>query len=169
MATARTSLKEVLQAIKTRLVAKSVLPADRIFFSMKMNPPVHDQADQYITLLPLHQRAYLPTTDGAGRYATEVHGRINVYLRVRLGLDETYRDTEWMTNTLGALDTYHKILGALQMFIPLNGDGDTILMEPMRFLFSGEPKKEKADNFFGEVMLEFEVNYLLNLDISVDV
>lgn len=169
-ALARTSLRDIVLAINDRLVAKNVLPQDRIWISMKMNVPVHDQADHYITILPLHQWVFQDCSDGAGRYYTEAHGRINTYLRCRLSLDESYRDKEWLTNeTLGALSTYHKIIDALQMYLPTDDDGNAILMEPMRLVYTNEPRKERQSPDWGEIMLEWQVVYALNLDVSVDV
>lgn len=163
-------LADIMLAIRDRLVDKEVLGKDQIFLAMRMNVPLHDQADQYITILPLHQRVYQPLSDGAGRWATEVHGRINVYIRARLALDEAYRDTEWLTNnTLGILKTQHAVIDALQMFLPVYSNSTPMLLEPMRLMYVNEPRKERQSPDWGELMCEFRVSYKLHLDTSVDV
>jgi len=163
----KTKLSTILLAIRERLIDRKVFPADRIWLSLRMNVPFHSQADQYCIILPLTQTVDTDVWDGASRYGTLMHGRINVYIRSRLALDQAYRDDFWLTDsTLGALDKLHQVLDALVSFVPEEQDSDTILAEPMRLLFTNEPRKDYDNPEWGEVMAEFEISYRLDLTIS---
>lgn len=170
--TGRSYLRNILLAVRDRLVNKEVLGKDQIFLSMRMNPPYRRvQLPQYAIVLPLHQTAEQGWSDGAGRLFTVLRGRVDVYVRSSLALDEAYQDDLWLTDpSYGALTKLDQVIDALQLFFPEDAQGQPLLIEPMRLQFCNEPRKEyETGGEDGEVMAEFEIAYALNLDVSVDV
>ena len=163
----KTKLSTVLLAIRQRLIDKKLFLPEQVYLSLRMNPPLHIQADQYALIVPLTQTVDVENWDGGSRYNTLMHGRVNVYLRSRLALDQPYQDHYWLTDgDFGALDKMHDILDALISFTPEDDDGDAILEEPIRLLFTNEPRKDYQNPEWGEIMAEFEISYRLNLQIT---
>lgn len=169
MAAVGTKLSTILTAIKTKLVTTDALfPSERCRVALRMNVPNHNQADQYCVILPLHQPHDQAAVAGHGRRGTIVEGRINVYLRQRLGTDDWYADDQWLlastpgdsSNPPGFLETLGLIEDSLDLFNPLDGSNRPILAEPMRAWFANEPRKDYDSPDWGEGMVEIEVKYL---------
>lgn len=161
----RTKLSHILLAVKDRLIDEEAVGEEQSLISLRMNPPVMAlRADSYAIALPLNQVAEQASVDGGGRAGTLLAGRLNVYLRNRASLDEAYLAETWLTSpTAGILDKVNAVVDALQMWLPEDEDGDGLLAEPCRLVFWGEPKQQYHQPEWGDVVIEFEVKYLLDI------
>lgn len=164
----KTKLSLVLLAVRQRLIDRNVLPADRLYIALRMNPPLHVQADLYGIILPLTQTVDVENFDGGSRYNTLVHGRLNVYLRNRTAVDQAYQDFYSLTDaSVGILDKLHSVYQALCSFqCDDTVAGDALLEEPMRLIFANEPRKDYDNPEWLEAMAEFEITYRLDLTIT---
>lgn len=165
----KTSLGKVLLSIKQRLIDHGVFEPTAVWISLRMKPHSHDQASTYGIILPLTQQTMLGTGDGAGRYAKRVRCRFNVYVRTQLDLDEANRDEQWLTHaTIGAIATWDKVEDALEGVFLLSEQGDYLTVEPVRHIFTAEPHKSYESSEWGDVNMEFETQYLRDLDLTTD-
>lgn len=183
MAVVKTKLSAIFRAIRARIVEKANIPIERVHASLRMNPPTHTPAPDYVTILPLTQTADKAMVEGGGRYTKLFTGRMNVYVRWQVMLDEAYMDDVALTGveggeggegpaaafgdpTIGVMDKIDAIEDALEMFLPEDAAGNGILVEPMRQVFVGEPHKNYEANEWGDVVTEWEIKYWRDLTLT---
>ncbi len=166
----KTELAEVLLALRQRLVDQNVFPTDAILISMRMNLPFPLRESLYAIVLPLAQPDDEGTASGAGRFGTVVHGRFNVYVRGQSLADEAYVDLVALTDqNIGILRKLHAARNALQGVFLTDADGNHVTTQPIQAKFTNEPRKNYTSPEWGECMVELEISYMLNLDITTDV
>ena len=158
MAAVGTKLSTILVAIRDKLVSDSVFPSNRCRISLRMNVPHHNQADQYAVILPLAQNYDQQAHAGHGRRGAIVEGRINVYVRQRMALDDWYGDESWLASSTGFLDKLNAVEDSLDHYNPSSA-GVALLCEPMRAFFANEPRKDYDAPEWGEGMIELEIKY----------
>ena len=167
--TIRTKITAILRKVRARLISEDVFSEDEIWLSMKMSVPVNFQGDRWAIVVPLGERSDPRRDTGAGRANTVSDLRFDIYVRSRCALDVAYRDEVWLNDPdFGVLDKVHEVIDVLQMYNPVDENDRVMLEEPMRWIFSAEPKKDqyKEDIGFGERYAEFQCRYVMDLDQS---
>lgn len=155
-----TTLRIILGYMRNQLIAQNVFPPSRVWLSMRMNPPFHEQADQYAIIVPLMQFADLPRGTGGGRGSKTITSRVNVYIRCRVALDSAYRDDIWLTSAdYGLMKKAEEVVDALDFFIPTTPSGDILTIEPIRHVWTGEPRKDYSSPEWGDVATEWMVRF----------
>lgn len=165
----RSKLSTILLATRDKLVAESVFDnTDLAVIALRMNPPVMGlQTDAYAITFPLSFFADQAWVAGGGRYASAVRGRLNVYPRNRNALDPAYQAESWLTDpSLGILDKINSVVDALQGVLLEDKDGNSILNEPMRLVYWGEPHHKYEVPDWGDVVIEFEVFFTMALNTN---
>ena len=86
----------------------------------------------------------------------------------RLHLDEPNRDKQWLIDqALGHMVFEEATVDALELFWPTDVSGNVLLCEPMRLLRAESLMKQKKDGAWGESALDWEIQYLLNVNQAV--
>lgn len=165
----RSKLSTILLAARDKLVTDQVYPRERAKIALRMNPPVMGlQADNYAILLPLSCFAEQGMVKGQGRFGTEIRARLNVYPRNRNALDQAYDAEHWLTDgEAGILDQIQRVCDSLHCQFLTTPDGqDSLLTEPLRLIFWGEPHQKYEVPDWGDVVVEFECRFMMDLDIT---
>lgn len=164
------TLSSILLAIRQRLLDKGTWNSDNLSLSLVKEPKIHFNGTQHCAIMPMVQDVIQDQVLGGGRYQSGVTGQIHVYIYSRLSLDMPQRDNDWLTDqTLGLLGAMHGTIDALQLFHPLDSQGNALLEEPMRLLKQDMPIKYLTMGDWGYLCLVFEIKYMLSLDTSIDV
>lgn len=165
MATVGTPFRDILRAMKVKLVARvangEIFPAADsgvVKVSNRMNPPAED-GKKSLVLVPLYQAYVKETTDGHGRCGTHKRARVNIYYRHESLLDQTYQDDEWLLADDGYFQILEKVEDTFDQWNPQDVQGRLLLVEPMRALMDNEPRKNYDDHTRGDGMVEIEVVY----------
>ncbi len=162
----RSKFSTILLAVQARLVAKLGFPLERVLVSKK-DPPFFAQGDQFVVVRPRGFRVSEPIVGAAGRVDTRIMRRFTVTLWTRLVLDETDRDTEWLTDpTLGHLDQENAVIDAVQIFWPATSGDDLLTTYPIRLVDGSEPGELPSAKEWGASTLTFEAQYEISLDQS---
>ena len=164
MAQLRTDPTRLLLAIQAQLVSDGVFPVEASKISLRMNPPLMAlQADSYAITLPLTQTANRAAVAGGGRASLILVGRFNVYVRNRNSLDVAYEAESWLTAQEGGLlPQLVSVIDSLEMTL-LDG-----MVEPCRLVFFGEPHQRYQSPEWGDVVIEYEFSYLLDIEQTGD-
>lgn len=162
-----TTTGAVLLALQAQLVGWTAigLTADRIFFSTVIDPP-HTTGDREILLVPENEHVDLSSI-GAGRVERRVVRYMRVVIRTRCGLDEGNRDTAWLNNaTLGHYALEDAVIDALDTFLAVDGNGNALTFEPIRYKGLQGPVRTNVDRAsgYGYSVAAFEVPYIRTLD-----
>jgi hypothetical protein len=161
----QTPISPILDAIKAQLVARNVHTPDHIFMVAVDDPP-HTMGDSDILLRPMRISPTQPK--GAGRVERRVRRLLKVIVRTRLALDEVDRDFAWLEDaSLGHFVMEEAVVNWLDTFQPTDGSGNALTFEPLDWVPSSQPEKEKADSSWGRSELFFEIPYILTLDQSL--
>lgn len=182
MARKPTTPEAVLAACQARVLAwcPVSLPSDAdVWISLGDDDTVSSAPphDRFVVIRPLAFRpdngvvtgagAGLFVSGGSGGHTGQIPLSMptEVSLWVRLATDELGRDEDWLSNsTLGAMRLWRRVLGALQMFDPVDA-GDKILTEPMRLADPGAafgPRK-RAIRDLGKLEAVFDIQYVAEL------
>lgn len=171
----RASISDIIQAVKARLMTATGFPAERVFNAARERVP-HFQGEQDLVLRPGSFRSRQEFNDGAGRVATVCVRTLGVIVRTRGMLDTGGQDDIWlMTPDLvspetGYFELENAVIAALQDFLPEDGNGNTLLGEPMRLIGGSEPRRETGDKNtgWGAGRLDFELMYVQSMTAGDD-
>ena len=160
-----TALETILQAIAAQLVSANVATtATQVIICVDVKMFEEESpTDVFFTLTPGRFSVDKNFVVGTGRLALKVDGRVAVGVWGRLGTDYPNRDSNWLTDAAnGVLPRFAILLGALEQFVPPDGSGGSLLVEPMRLAsFEAVPRKIKPG--WGRVEAEFDVSFLYAL------
>jgi hypothetical protein len=158
------NLAEILLALCERLAAIVGLNEERVGLWLDDHPPVWSQAEQIVLVRPLGGKPD-PNGEGGGRADARLTRRIRVNLWTRLAMDETGRDTKWLTETtLGHLRFEALIYDALWLFLVQDDELNWLSLYPMPLIGVGTPEKDKKEPQWGRTFFDFDVTYRPVLD-----
>lgn len=156
----RTSIREILLAVKQRLVAKEVLPSGLIKILASRNTVPKIQAEQMLFLRPGGRITGRKQNDGEGRIAAKIYRRLEIVVVNRVSLDAVDEDEIFLTNaTQGIFVPDEDCEEALDLFWPTDSDNNVLTFEPMRSLSASAVKKDFKPGWGDEILL-YEVGYL---------
>lgn len=165
----RADIRDILAAVKAKLVADEVAPDNKILWVARKRDVPRFTGDQDLLLCPRGFRANQETVSGAGRAATEVSRFLDVYVRVRLALDAADSDEQWLLHTSKGYFNYENaVIASLQMFLPLDGDGNGLTVQPLRVMDASDPQKGNDDPLWGDAVLSFELVYDIEMTVDED-
>jgi hypothetical protein len=155
------TLDVLLAAVRDKLVSDGVFT--NCFLSLSpitlKNPP----GDQYAIVTPGEQEIDQPVLTGSGRDVLFIKGHVDVTIWNRLFLDESLRDTAYLTDSsLGALKKVQCVINSLTMFDPQDSTPNYLLAEPMRPLRVRVPDKVTVPGW-GYVIVPFEMAWTATL------
>lgn len=163
----KTWIDTIIAAVKTKLCTTDTLfDANYCFLSLEPDQQTPPPTDLYATLVVGPQRPDQAVIRGAAAGTiTPVNGELGVILWARLAVDQAGRDDLFVTDpTLGALAKWRQVLKSLQLFDPVNGSSDFLLMNPMRLADPGFLTRPRTNRpGWGSVASSFEVDYLADL------
>jgi hypothetical protein len=160
----RTGIAMILLSIQQQLIDKAVVPQADIGIVCTVDVP-HFDADQDVLIYPQRFTSDQAQADHAGRIDTRVVRMVHIILRTRMELDESNRQVSILTTpSLGHFALEDAILDALQIFFPLDSNGNQLTYEPMR-VYTGEPPKLELPKHpgWGNSILTFEVGEMMPL------
>jgi hypothetical protein len=162
-----TDYTTLLSALQQQIVSSGVVSLDYCYALLEdLNTPGDwPTQDLVVTIaggeFPVDQTAVA----GGGTHpeALLVEGVLAISLWVRLGLDQPMRDAIYLTEiTRGAWNNWHAILRALHLFLPNDGNGNYLTVEPVRFLSWHFGKRDPRLGW-GRVRGLLEVKYVQDL------
>jgi hypothetical protein len=168
-----TTLSEILLAIKNQITigsayggGSSLLSDSLVFIALEEDQVQPPPDDNYLVLIPGTQQPDMPAIGGAAAATiTPFNGEFGAIFWARLSIDQAGRDDSYITDkSLGVLELWRKIMKALQLWDPVNVNGDYLLEEPMRMTAGGfRFGKRVPRTGWGAIAASFEVHYLADL------
>jgi hypothetical protein len=173
LTTLRTSFVPIWQAIVTQILnwpgfsgfnnGRGIVPSQVILVSPGRTPPNVDTiGDQYLILMPRAVDPELRREEGGGRTDKRARRTLDIIVRSRLALDEIDRDTLFLTSySQGVIPLEETVLDCLIDFQPQDSFGNLLTDVPLKWIVNSEPRREPVQEGYGQVVVSFEVPYLL--------
>lgn len=129
-----TWLDVLLEAVEAKVAAAGVVTRDRVFSSEAADQDLIEAppADRFVAVRPTSFPISQGIVGGGGRPGTGFDGRILVTAFARHQFDQEFRSGVALKGADGTLAMVKAILGALQLYLPTDKDGNGLLREPMR-------------------------------------
>lgn len=158
----------ILQAVRTRLIAREVLSADCIYVVGDENAPKF-QATSIIQIWPQDMVDDKPLTRGAGRNAMHTGEPFWVQILTSLLVDEVDRATQsFMDSKLGHYALRNKVNDNLHLFWPTDIRGNALTVEPIHFGSGRKARKPPAPKSgrwtISNILFEIKYRHALNLN-----
>lgn len=158
---------EVMQAVRQRILDKGLFSESLVFWTLEprqsQQPP---PSDLYLSIVSEAHVPNKPCVDGGGNTTFWIDCRLTTVLWVRLWTDQAGRsDQLLMDRSFGGLVKQVEIVSALNLFDPVNNDGDWILCEPMRLAAGGwTPRPAETVKGWTSIQAQWEAAYLMRLE-----
>lgn len=158
----RTSISEIMLAIRQKLIDAQVLPPDRIFIVARESQQLRDhQAPEVIYIRPRGMVVDQLILEAGGRYTTRIIRIVDIFVRVRNQRDKSMSDIQWLTD---ADQSYFKleeaVMNVLNVAFLEDGVGNELLCEPMRPVSTESPQVDRGKLGWGNAAASYEVHYL---------
>jgi hypothetical protein len=159
-------LGTILLNVQNQLITKGVFGSTaQLGLSLLREPSQHVSARFYGSLIPGTQFYDRPAVVGGGHYTSEVRGLFSLYVYAQNAVDQFNQDNYALTNsTTGLLTLVLNAANALQLYLPLDNDGNPLTMEPIRLVSQTEPLVYPHSPEWSYVSLLFEARFALNID-----
>ncbi len=150
----------ILLAIKAQLIASNIVPADKVnVIGHDVIPKLKGEQNLYV-----RPRLFYPLpsqVESAGRSDVRLTRRFDILIENRIGTDPVNSDEAWLTdpNGRGYFDLEEAVLDSLELFQPVDANGNELTAYPMRLLGGDQPDKDRQKQTWGGAALTFEVCY----------
>src|ERR1700676_1509799 len=158
----KSTLNLILPQLQAALMAGLGFPVERVNFLSRSEFPSPFQADQMLYLQLYEEGVISEVTDGSGRTSTWVRRRVGVWCVNRLALDEANNDKLWTVDPGSGLVTMEdKVFDTMMCFHAVDGNQDFLTGEPVHYLGSSTPDKERKTMplGWGASVMFFTVSY----------
>lgn len=162
----RCSVREIITALRARLVLKTGIPEERVIFVAEAPERIsHQQAEQEI-LVQVAGEQPEPAIEGGGRYVNLRSRSFYVHVRTRMWLDETNQDYIQLTDaSIGHVAMEDDVVDALQEHLLMDANGDALCLPIACGSFS-EPRRESKDPGWISSHCTITVQYTRDLDLN---
>jgi hypothetical protein len=141
-----TDLATLLPAIAAQIVAGTGLAAERVLVTLEPEAEleVDPISDVLVTVAPVRFPIDQPIVTGGGSAGENTLGEIEVIYYNRYEADYTHADVDALTDAnSGILANWRLIMKTLQLWAPIDRDGDALSTEPMRLIAWEVPKRTR--------------------------
>ncbi len=164
---ATSDIGTILLAMVGQLVSANVLPSTAIGLSLTKQPSSNIIGNSYITITPGREQAIEAQAYGIGRWGSGFYSTAWVNIYSRMALDVAYQDTYFLNGANGLRSLVFAVTNALQLFLPVDDDGNALTEEPIRILGNPKTIKYRKSPEWGYLCIPFQVRYAKSCDTSI--
>jgi hypothetical protein len=135
-------LGSILLATKNQLVATGVATSSSVYLGLTPDIPKTPPSDQFFVIVPSAQVVDQGVVTGGGNDTMFLDGEMYIWLWSRLNTDEPPRSDNWLTDSsLGALTALRNMIVSLQLWQPVDVNGNGLVYVPFKLLSIEQGKR----------------------------
>jgi len=155
---------DILESVRARLVEVMDWPEERVRFGDPDDLESYPQADQFLTVWYGGDRPETNISLAGGRVDDRHYFQVEVTLFTRCGLDEPGSGYWWLTEAeLGHLVWVNALHNALNVFLPVDKDGNGLCAEPLKHAGGTRPKRDQRDRDWGKSTSTWVAHFLTDV------
>jgi len=157
----RSRLADIVNAIKRKLVADSVVP-DACCLSILEDEPFPTPGGPFVSVIAGVQYPSFPDVEGGGRYLATFLGDILVRLYMRNTLDKIPEDSVALyanDPTIGIYVLSKRVLASLLTYLPADEQGHLLVESALVFGAINRPTRYRQDRSYLRLEIPIRIEY----------
>ena len=157
-----TKLQTVVRTIKAKIASDGIVDPSLCFLSLQSDEETVGRApsDQFVKIYLEEFPAFQAGLTGGGNELLMIEGIWVISIFSRYAADVDWADDSYILDSSnGLLVKWDELLESIHMFDPTDGDGNFLLVEPMRLATGYRMVKQKPIAGWGRIGAPFEIKF----------